>query len=101
MKRRISDWILIGCALALMLGKLRIRSRPVFCHRQPCPGHRPRAAPGRPRRAKAASFDPDRATEDYLPAPRDQRAKSDAYFEGGYWLTPLVFLTGLVVPGSS
>jgi STE24 endopeptidase len=44
------------------------------------------------------NFDVDRATEAYLnllsPA---QRAKSDAYFEGGYWLQVWNFLYGLGV----
>ncbi len=46
----------------------------------------------------AASFDADAATAAYLaqlsPA---ARAKSDAYFEGGYWLILWDFLAGLVV----
>jgi len=44
------------------------------------------------------SFDVDRATESYinLLSP-EQRAKSDAYFEGGYWLQLWQFLYGLGV----
>lgn len=45
-----------------------------------------------------ANFDVDRATESYLhllsPA---QRAQSDAYFEGGYWLSLWGFLYGVGV----
>jgi STE24 endopeptidase len=43
-------------------------------------------------------FDIDRATEAYinLLSP-EERAKSDAYFEGGYWLQLWGFLYGLVV----
>jgi STE24 endopeptidase len=37
--------------------------------------------------AHAASFDPNAATDAYLASvPAEARAKSDAYFEGGYWL---------------
>ena len=43
-------------------------------------------------------FDVDKATQSYigLLSP-DQRAKSDAYFEGGYWLQLWGFLYGLLV----
>ncbi|HLY64327.1 MAG TPA: M48 family metallopeptidase, partial [Chloroflexota bacterium] len=48
--------------------------------------------------APSARFDPDAATAAYLaqlsPA---ARAKSDAYFEGGYWLTLWDFLIGLAI----
>lgn len=48
--------------------------------------------------APAASFDPEAATAAYMaqlsPA---ARAKSDAYFEGGYWLLLWDFVTGLFV----
>jgi STE24 endopeptidase len=51
-----------------------------------------------PAAAPNAHFDPDAATAAYLaqlsPA---ARAKSDAYFEGGYWLMLWDFLTGLAV----
>jgi Zn-dependent protease with chaperone function len=46
----------------------------------------------------SAHFDPEAATEAYLaqiPAPA--RARSDAYFEGGYWLLLWDFLYGAVV----
>lgn len=43
-------------------------------------------------------FDPEAATEAYLArVPPDQRAKSDAYFEGGYWIQLWSFLLGLAV----
>lgn len=39
------------------------------------------------------AFDPEAATEAYLEKiPRDLRARSDAYFEGGYWLLLWNFL---------
>src|SRR5205085_8339975 len=46
----------------------------------------------------SAHFDPEAATEAYLaqiPAPA--RARSDAYFEGGYWLLLWDFLYGAAV----
>ncbi len=58
----------------------------------PAPDAAPQAA------AAASHFDPDAATTVYLvrlsPA---ARAKSDAYFEGGYWLLLWDFLIGLAV----
>jgi len=43
-------------------------------------------------------FDPEAATEAYLAkVPSADRAKSDAYFEGGYWLQLWGFLYGLAV----
>jgi STE24 endopeptidase len=45
-----------------------------------------------------ASFDPEAATRAYLDrVPPDQKARSDAYFEGGYWLQLWGFLYGLAV----
>ena len=42
-----------------------------------------------------ASFDPVEATKAWLATvPPDKRAKSDAYFEGGYWLLLWNFLVG-------
>ena len=46
----------------------------------------------------AAAFDPEAATEAYLARPSDEdRARSDAYFEGGYWLQLWGLLYGLGV----
>src|SRR5438132_11918345 len=43
--------------------------------------------------ADTKSFDPAAATEAWLASvPREQREKSDAYFEGGYWLLLWNFL---------
>src|SRR4051812_37099859 len=43
----------------------------------------------------SGSIDPAAATRAYLDLlPADQRAKSDAYFEGGYWLMLWSFLWG-------
>lgn len=48
--------------------------------------------------AAAQPFDPDAATEAYLASlSGPEREKSDAYFEGGYWLILWGFLYGLVV----
>lgn len=51
-----------------------------------------------PQPAAAARFDAEAATEGYLAQlSPEARAKSDAYFEGGYWLTLWDFVAGLVV----
>src|SRR5438270_4487547 len=44
------------------------------------------------------SFDPAQATQAWLDTvPADKRAKSDAYFEGGYWLILWNFLVGAAI----
>ena len=44
----------------------------------------------------APAFDPEAATEAYLSTiPPDERARSDAYFEGGYWLQLVGVLYGV------
>jgi STE24 endopeptidase len=46
----------------------------------------------------AQSFDVKAAVDAYLArVPADQRARSDAYFEGGYWLLLWDFLAGAIV----
>jgi len=46
----------------------------------------------------SAHFDPEAATEAYLAQiPPAAKARSDAYFEGGYWLILWDFLYGIVV----
>jgi STE24 endopeptidase len=48
--------------------------------------------------ALAAAFDPEAATEAYLASvPAEERAASEAYFEGGYWLILWNLLYGLAV----
>jgi STE24 endopeptidase len=43
-------------------------------------------------------FDPEAATEAYLALiPPDAKARSDAYFEGGYWLLLWDFLYGAAI----
>ncbi len=52
------------------------------------------ATPGSP----GPAFDPEAATEAYLARlSPEKRARSDAYFEGGYWLQLWSFLWGLAV----
>jgi STE24 endopeptidase len=52
-----------------------------------------------PAQAQASPhFDAEAATEAYLAAiPAEARARSDAYFEGGYWLILWDFLVGAIV----
>src|SRR6266852_1292432 len=46
----------------------------------------------------AKSFDPVEATKAWLnTVPANKRAKSDAYFEGGYWLILWNFLLGAAI----
>jgi len=46
-------------------------------------------------RERTAAFDPEAATRAYLASvPPDARARSDAYYEGGYWLLLWDFLAG-------
>jgi STE24 endopeptidase len=46
----------------------------------------------------ASSFDPAAATEAWLnTVPPEKRAKSDAYFEGGYWLILWNFLLAVAI----
>ena len=61
------------------------------------PAGAPAVSPATPPSA-AAPFDPEAATRAYLDrVPPDQKARSDAYFEGGYWLQLWGFLYGLAV----
>ena len=47
---------------------------------------------------QGTTFDPVAATRAYLASiPADQKARSDAYFEGGYWLLLWDFLAGAAV----
>ena len=53
----------------------------------------PLAAPPPAASGASGSIDPAAATRAYLDQlPADQRARSDAYFEGGYWLSLWSFL---------
>jgi STE24 endopeptidase len=51
-----------------------------------------------PEAQPSANFDPEAATRAYLAEiPAEAKARSDAYFEGGYWLTLWDFLCGVVI----
>src|SRR5256885_7076727 len=51
------------------------------------------SAPSQSTSQSVSSFDPAAATQKWLATvPRDKREKSDAYFEGGYWLLLWNFL---------
>ncbi|HEX4962540.1 MAG TPA: M48 family metalloprotease [Thermoanaerobaculia bacterium] len=77
-----------GTALALLLGLGIAIAGPALA--QPVQAPTAQTAP------QAGSFDPVKATDAYLSrlSPQ-QREKSDAYFEGGYWLILWSFLYGL------
>ena len=61
-------------------------------HAEPAPLVAP-APPPRAASGASGSFDPAAATRAYLDLlPAAKRAQSDAYFEGGYWLTLFGFL---------
>ena len=85
-----------GIALALLLGLLGGPASPAAAQTSPAPTSAPAVTSGETGAPRAERFDPERATEAYLarlgPA---QRARSNAYFEGGYWLTLWSFLYGL------
>src|SRR6266566_2368244 len=68
--------LIVGFVMSLM---------PVYAQQNP--------APLRSAAENANRFDPAAATEAWLATiPRDRREKSDAYFEGGYWLLLWNFL---------
>jgi STE24 endopeptidase len=55
----------------------------------------PAAPPPAAASGASGSIDPEAATRAYLDElPADQRARSNAYFEGGYWLSLWSFLWG-------
>jgi STE24 endopeptidase len=84
MKIAITRAILLGLALLALAGAAVAQAPP--------------PSPSSP--AGAARFDPQAATEAYLARlSPEKRASSDAYFEGGYWLTLWSFLYGLGVAG--
>jgi STE24 endopeptidase len=62
------------------------------------PGYAQHNEPKQPAVERATSFDPAAATTAWLATiPRDQREKSDAYFEGGYWLLLWNFLLTVAI----
>jgi STE24 endopeptidase len=88
------------CGLVVFVCAL---SCPAWAQRAPEPGMEPRTAMPSvvtvPAEAQASNhFDPEAATKAYLAQiPAEARARSDAYFEGGYWLILWDFLYGAAV----
>jgi STE24 endopeptidase len=83
MKKGLVWTVVAGCAVWLVAGLAAAQASPV---------HPPTTT------AQVAGFDPVAATEAYLAkVPAEQRARSDAYFEGGYWLQLWTFLYGAAV----
>lgn len=68
---------------------------------KPAPAAAPSLAPAAASAASSGptlAFDPEAATRDWLAkVPADKKERSDAYFEGGYWLQLWDFLYGLAV----
>ena len=73
------------------------------CAQTPAPGQQPRTVMPSvltvpPEAQPSANFNIDTATNAYMAQiPADAKARSDAYFEGGYWLTLWDFLYGVVI----
>ena len=62
------------------------------------PGEKAAAGADEPQPASSAHFDPEAATAAYLAQlSPEARAKSDAYFEGGYWLQLWDFVAAAIV----
>jgi STE24 endopeptidase len=86
------------CALVLIFG-----ASAIFAQQTPGPGQKPAtempSVTNVPPEAQPSShFDAEAATNAYLAQiPASARAKSDAYFEGGYWLILWDFLYGAVL----
>jgi STE24 endopeptidase len=71
----------------------------IFTLLSPVPAQQTSPSPSIPTTAETLkSFDPVEATNAWLRSvPADKRAKSDAYFEGGYWLILWNFLVGAAI----
>jgi STE24 endopeptidase len=83
--RREARLAALGIVTLLWIGV----TAPAMAQEEPAP------APGM---STSGSFDPEAATEQYLARMSPEaRARSDAYFEGGYWLQLWGFLYGLLV----
>lgn len=83
MKTVISRLVLLGLLILTLAGAVIAQTS----------GQTPAPAP-----AATPHFDPQAATEAYLARMTpEQKARSDAYFEGGYWLILWEFLYGLGV----
>jgi STE24 endopeptidase len=92
--------IWLGCSLIFFLGVL---SSVTLAQQAPTPGIEPKTVMPSvltvPLEAQpSAHFDVEAATNAYLAQiPATSRARSDAYFEGGYWMILWDFLAGVVV----
>jgi STE24 endopeptidase len=87
-----SFWLAVAALLALFALSGSAIAEPANSRELPAGLQVPEAARPGP------SFDVDRATESYLALlTPEQRAQSDAYFEGGYWLQLWGFLYGVGV----
>src|SRR5436190_546812 len=85
----------ISCSIKLAPPRISVPSSatiPTFAQ-PPSPDSTPYPTP-----SIAAGTDPATATRAWLDTvPADKRAKSDAYFEGGYWLILWNFLVGSAI----
>ena len=94
MRTVISRAVLLGLLLLTLAGAIIAQTTAQTTARTTAqtPAQAPPPAPA------TAHFDPQAATEAYLARMTpEQRARSDAYFEGGYWLLLWDFLYGLGV----
>src|SRR5216684_5257103 len=86
---------MINRLLLLGLAALLVFTTPVAARAQEPPAPAP-SATGSPQIAR--SFDPAAATQAWLATvPAEKRAKSNAYFEGGYWLVLWNFLLSAAI----
>jgi STE24 endopeptidase len=84
MKKHLAMYAAAALIVAPLQGYAQERSTTIQQHRAPA--------------EIATSFDPAAATQAWLASvPPEQRAKSDAYFEGGYWLILWNFLIAAAI----
>lgn len=92
-----------NCTRILLLGSLLALSNPLFGAQAPGPGIQPATAMPSvvtvPLAARPSShFSAEAATEAYLAQiPASARTRSDAYFEGGYWMILWDFIYSIAV----
>ena len=90
MNKIVSRFALLLCAVALSGATCGAQQPP-----KPATGVAETAATAAPSSQPSTTFDVKAATDAYLAkVPADKRARSDAYFEGGYWLILWDFLLG-------
>ena len=100
MKRQILKGNMIGLLVILLTGA--VNARPQSAKETTSPSQSAASAPPKlapvPLPCKDGRFDAQAATHAYLETvPADKKARSDAYFEGGYWLILWDFLAGAIV----